>query len=57
MLFANSYLNKTVFNWVQPRLEDFLKKMKIKNKSKKRSKCFTNLTIFILHKKGFWESG
>ena len=45
MLFAISYLDGTIFNWVQPRRRTFWK-MVTKNKSKKRSRCFTNLTIF-----------
>ena len=44
VLFAISYLDGTTFNWVQPRLENFLEN-ETRNKSKKRNKCFTNSTI------------
>ena len=44
-LFAISYLDGAIFNWVQPRLEDFLENDDKKQKQK-RSRCFTNSTIF-----------
>ena len=49
MLFAISYLNGTIFNWVQPRLEDFLenddKKQKIK--TQQMFYKFDNFCIYI----------
>ena len=49
MLFAISYLDGTVFNWVQPRLENFLKNddKKQKQKTQQMFYKFGNFCIYI----------
>ena len=49
MLFEISYLNGTIFNCVQPRLEDFLKNDDIKQKQKTQQMFykFDNFCIYI----------
>ena len=49
MLFAISYLDKTIFNWVQPRLEDFLENddKKQKQKTQQMFYKFNNFCIYI----------
>ena len=49
MLFAISYLNGTVFNWVQPRLEDFLENddKKQKQETQQMFYKFDNFCIYI----------
>ena len=53
MLFVISYLGGTVFNWVQPRLEDFLdnNQEKQKQKTQQMFHSFDNFCIYI--KKAF----
>ena len=53
MLFAISYLDGTIFNWVQPRLENFLENddKKQKQKTQQMFYKFDNFCIYI--KKGF----
>ena len=49
MLFAISYLNGTIFNWVQPRLENFLENddKKQKQKTQQMFYKFDNFCIYI----------
>ena len=49
MLFAISYLNGTIFNWVQPRLEFFLENddKKQKQKTQQIFYKFDNFCIYI----------
>ena len=49
MLFAISYLDGTVFNWVQPRLENFLEidDKKQKQKTQQMFYKFDNFCIYI----------
>ena len=49
MLFAISYLNGTIFNWVQPRLENLLENddKKQKQKAQQMFYKFDNLCIYI----------
>ena len=49
ILFAISYLDGTVFNWVQPRLEDFLENddKKQKQKTQQMFYKFDNFCIYI----------
>ena len=49
LLFAISYLNKTIFNWVQPRLENFLENDNKKQKQKTQQMFykFDNFCIYI----------
>ena len=49
ILFAISYLDKTVFNWVQPRLENFLENddKKQKQKTQQMFYKFDNFCIYI----------
>ena len=39
ILFAISYFDKTIFNWVQPRLEFFLENENKKQKQKTQQMC------------------
>ena len=49
ILFAISYFDKIVFNWVQPRLEDFLENenKKLKQKTQQMFYKFDNFCIYI----------
>ena len=49
ILFAISYLNGTIFNWVQPRLENFLENDNKKQKQKTQQMFykFDNFRIYI----------
>ena len=49
MLFAISYLDGTTFNWVQPRLEDFLENNDKEQKQKTQQMFykFENFYIYI----------
>ena len=55
MLFAISYLDGTIFNWVQPRLENFLENddKKQKQKTQQMFYKFDNFCIYI--KEAFWN--
>ena len=48
MLFAISYLNGTIFNWVQPRLKDFLENDNKKQKQKTQQ-MFYKFDNFCIH--------
>ena len=54
MLFAISYLNGTIFNWVQPRLENLLENddKKQKQKTQQMFYKFDNFCIYIKKNSG-----
>ena len=53
ILFAISYLNKTVFNWVQPRLENLLENDDKKQKQKTQQMFYKFDNFYIYIKKVF----
>ena len=57
MLFAILYLVGTIFNWVQPRLENFWENDEKKTKAKNAADVLQIRQFLHLHKKGFRESG
>ena len=56
LLFAISYFDGTIFNWVQPRLKNLLENENKKQKQKTQQMFykFDNFCIYI--KKNFWKS-
>ena len=56
MLFAISYFDETVFNWVQPRLDFFFGKRKQKTKAINTANVLQIRPFLHLYKKGFRKS-